>query len=43
MMLASLRERIFTSIEWFAVLVSTKPKAALAIWLASLVLAAWMF
>lgn len=43
MTLASLCERFFSSIERFAALLSARPKAALAIWLASFVLVAWIF
>lgn len=43
MTLALLRERFFASVTWCAKQVSARPKTVLAIWLASLVLAAWVF
>ncbi len=43
MMLALLRERLSASFEWISSQVSARPKTALAVWLASLVLVAWMF
>ncbi len=43
MTLASLRDRFFASLEWIASQIAATPKTALAIWLASLVLVAWMF
>ena len=43
MTLALLREGFFASVDWCATQVSARPKTVLAIWLASLVLAAWVF
>ncbi|EGP07800.1 hypothetical protein CSIRO_2395 [Bradyrhizobiaceae bacterium SG-6C] len=43
MTLALLRERFFASVNWCATQVSARPKTVLAIWFASLVLAAWVF
>lgn len=43
MTLASLRDRLSAPLEWTAQQVAARPKGALAIWVVSLVIAAWMF
>lgn len=43
MTLASLRERLSAPLEWNAARVAAHPKGALAIWIVSLAIVAWVF
>lgn len=47
MTLASLRDRLFVSVEWIAALIAARPgpalTAALMVWIVSLALAVWIF
>ena len=43
MTLASLRERLSAPLEWSAARVAAHPKGALAIWIVSLAVVAWVF
>jgi hypothetical protein len=43
MTVALVRDRFSTSLAWIASQIAARPKCVLAIWLASLVLVAWMF
>jgi hypothetical protein len=43
MTLASLRDRASAPLEWTTAQIAARPKAALAVWMVSLALVAWMF
>lgn len=43
MTLASLRERLSVPLEWTAARIAAHPKGALAIWMVSLTVVAWLF
>jgi hypothetical protein len=43
MTLALLRDRLSAPLEWTANLIAARPKAALIVWIVSLVLVAWVF
>ncbi len=43
MTLASLRDRLSAPLEWTTNQIAARPKAALVVWIVSVVLAAWVF
>lgn len=43
MILTSLRDRLSAPLEWTAKQIALRPKGALAVWVVSLVVAAWVF
>ncbi len=43
MTLAALRDRASVPLEWTAAYIAARPKTALAVWIVSLVCAAWVF
>lgn len=43
MILTSLRDRLSAPLEWTAKQIALRPKGALAVWVVSLVVTAWVF